>query len=197
VIDHLAGLRGGVDRARVERLCEDLDLDLGRRVGELSKGNRQKVGLVAAFMGEPEVMVLDEPTSGLDPVVQRTFHALVDDAVSRGATVLVSSHVLSEVQRVAHRAAVLRAGRVVDVVEVGVLATKVSRAIELRFADGVPATEIAALPGVTDVEVEGRVLRCRVAGSVDAVLKAAATHTVEAITSHEPDLEDLFMELVR
>jgi ABC-2 type transport system ATP-binding protein len=97
----------------------------------------------------------------------------------------------------AHRAAILRTGRVVDVVAVGVLADRVSRTIELRFAGVVPTAEIAGLSGVTDVEVEGNVLCCRVSGSVDAVIKAAARHTVDAITSREPDLEDLFMELVR
>ncbi len=199
VLDHLAALRGDKDPAVVDRLSKDLDVDLGRRVGELSKGNRQKVGLLAAFMGRPEVMVLDEPTSGLDPVVQQTFHALVDEAVAEGSTVLLSSHVLAEVQRMAHRAAILRAGRVVDVVGVGVLADRISRTIELRFSVPVPIAELSAIPGVSDLEVEaaGTVVRCRVSGSVDALLKAAARHTVESITSREPDLEDLFMELVR
>ena len=197
VVDHLAALRGDVEPVVVERLSADLDVDLGRRLGELSKGNRQKVGLVAAFMGRPAVMVLDEPTSGLDPVMQQTFHSLVDEVVAEGTTVLVSSHVLAEVQRVAHRAAVLRSGRVVDVVAVGVLADRVSRMIELRFAAPVPISELTAIPGVSDVVVEGTVVRCRVAGSVDALLKAVARHTVESITSREPDLEDLFMELVR
>ena len=195
-VGFFAELRGVHDKEQVTTLADALDVDLGRRVGELSKGNRQKVGLVGAMLGRPRLMVFDEPTSGLDPVVQQTFHQLVDAAVAEGATVLISSHVLGEVQRVAHRAGVMRAGRMVSVLTIGELVGHATQVIEIRFADPPDPTEFAGIDGVLDTTLEGATLRCRVTGGVDAVIKAAARHTVLGITSHEPSLEDLFLELV-
>jgi len=193
LLGYLGALRGGVPQAAVTRLAEQLDLDLSRPVRALSKGNRQKLGLVQAFMHDPEVLVLDEPTSGLDPLVQLEFHAMVRAARDRGATVFLSSHVLSEVQEVADRAAFVRAGRLVAVEDVESLRRKALRHVHVVFDRPVPATALASVPGVRRVEVQGPRLRCLVEGDADAFVKALAQHHVVSITSEEADLEHVFL----
>lgn len=186
-------LRGGVDWASADALAHRLDLDLDRQVGKLSKGNRQKVGLVQAFAHAPDLLLLDEPTAGLDPLMQHTFEALVAEATGRGATVFLSSHILSEVQQTADRAGVIRDGRLVAVEDVADLRAKALQEIEVRFAEPVDPTEFAALPGVRDVEVTDRRLRCRVEGNADALVKALARHEVRSLAGQELDLEDVFL----
>ena len=174
-------------------LAARLDVVLDRPIGTLSRGNRQKLGLVQALAPRPDLLVLDEPTSGLDPIVQREFRALVREAVDQGASALLSSHVLAEVQRTADRVAIVRAGRLVTIEPVHELEAKALRVIEIRFAGPVPAATFSGLPGVRELNVEGDLLRARVAGPVDALVKAAARYTVESIAGHEADLEDVFL----
>jgi ABC-2 type transport system ATP-binding protein len=188
----LAGLRGGLPAARIDALAERLDLDQSARIKSLSKGNRQKVGLVQAFMHEPELLILDEPTSGLDPLVQQTFLDMVTEAAARGATVFMSSHVLAEVQAVADRVAIIRDGRLVALDTVTALRSQAVRTVELTFAEPVTATEFAAVPGVDDLTVTGTVLTCRLTGPPDALLRAATRHTVTGLLATEPALDDLF-----
>lgn len=178
---------------RIEELAERLELDLDRPAEKLSRGNRQKVGLIQAFFHEPELLLLDEPTSGLDPLMQRVFEELVREATGRGATVFLSSHVLSEVQETADRAGIIRAGRLVAVEDVRNLRSKAMRHMEVRFASAPPVDAFRDLPGVTGLELHDRVLRCRVRGSIDPLLKALARHEVESLSAHDVDLEDVFM----
>lgn len=192
-IAFLAALRGGVPAARIAGLADRLGLDLNRRIRGLSKGDRQKIGLVQAFMHEPELLILDEPTGGLDPLVQRQFLAMVAEAQEGGQTTFMSSHVLSEVQQAADRVGVVREGRLVAVENVDTLRERAVRRVEIRFAEPVPATAFAALPGVRDVAVDGPVLRCSLRGRADALVKAASRHTVVSLLSEEPDLEELFL----
>ena len=174
-------------------LAARLDVALDRPIKTLSRGNRQKLGVVQALAPKPELLILDEPTSGLDPIVQREFRTLVRDAADRGATVLLSSHVLAEVQRVADRVAIIRSGRLVTIEPVRELEAKALRVIEIRFAGPVPAAAFTGLPGVHDVSVEGDFVRASVAGSIDPLIKAAARFTVENVAGHEADLEDVFL----
>jgi ABC-2 type transport system ATP-binding protein len=197
LLTYLGNLRGGVPRARVDELAGRLDLDLGRRIKALSRGNRQKLGVVQAFMHEPELLVLDEPTSGLDPFLQQEFVAMVREASRAGRTVFMSSHVMSEVQQTAHRVGIVREGRLVTVERVETLRERAVRKVEIHFDAPVPAAEFAALPGVSDLRVEGLVLRCRLAGRADALVKAAGRHTVVDLLSEEPDLEELFFDYYR
>jgi ABC-2 type transport system ATP-binding protein len=192
-LTYLGNLRGGIPGDQVEELAGRLELELGARVASLSKGNRQKIGLVQAFMHTPELLILDEPTSGLDPLVQQQFLAMVRQARQRGQTVFMSSHILSEVQHVADRVGVIRAGRLVAVEGVEALRERALRRVEIRFAAPVAGEEFVRVPGVHDLTVEGTVLRCRLAGSPDGLLKAAARHTVVDLLSQEPDLEELFL----
>src|SRR6478672_352901 len=152
MLDFLAELRGGVDRRVRDDLAERFDTDLGRRIGELSTGNRQKLGLIQAFMHEPELLILDEPISGLDPLVQQSFHALLGEVAARGRTVLLSSHTLSEVERVADRVAILRRGRLVVVDSLASLRAVAVERLEIEFGGAPPKLEeIAAVPGVREV----------------------------------------------
>ncbi|MFI6823448.1 ATP-binding cassette domain-containing protein [Micromonospora sp. NPDC050187] len=189
----LAGLRAGVPAGRIDALAARLDLDLSARIKSLSKGNRQKVGLVQAFMHEPELLILDEPTSGLDPLVQQTFLQMVSEAAANGQTVFMSSHVMAEVQAVSDRVAIIREGRLVALDTVAALRSQAVRNIEITFAEPVTAESFDTVPGVTGLSVHGTVLRCQLDGSPDALLRAAThEHTVTGILATEPPLEDLF-----
>jgi ABC-2 type transport system ATP-binding protein len=188
LLAYLARLRGGVPAGRIEELAELLDLDLTRRIGSLSKGNRQKIGVVQAFMHRPELLILDEPTSGLDPFLQQRFVDLVHAAQANGQTVFMSSHMLSEVQATCDRVGIIRAGSLIAIEQ----DLHSYRTVEISFADPIDAAEFTGLTGVSDVKLNGKVLRCRVAGSADGLVKAAARHTVQSLLSEEPELEDLF-----
>ena len=196
-LHYLARLRGGAGRERIAPLAERFGLDLDRPIRGLSKGNKQKVGVVQAFMHDPELLILDEPTSGLDPLLQREFLDLVLEAQARGATVFMSSHVLSEVEDVASRVAIIRAGRIVDIDDVRTLRNRAGQAIELRFADPVDAADFEALPGVADVAIDGTTLTCLLRGEPDPLLKIAARHHVEHISAQDRELEDLFLDFYR
>jgi ABC-2 type transport system ATP-binding protein len=200
LLTFLGNLRGGVPAKRVEELADQFDLDLSRRIGTLSKGNRQKVGLVQAFMHDPPLLVLDEPTSGLDPLLQQQFIELVRTASANGQTVFMSSHVLSEVQATCHRVAIIREGHLVTVANVEELREQAHRRIEITFAGAVTAAEFEALPSLRNVAVSEaaagrRVLRALLSGSPDALVKAAASHEVVGLLAEEPDLEELFFAL--
>ena len=148
---YFANLRGGVDRAYQRELVERFEIDPSRRFKELSKGNKQKVGLVIALQHRPELLVLDEPTSGLDPLVQQSFYALVRETKAEGRTVFLSSHILSEVERTCDRVAIIREGLLVKVDTVEGLRDLAHHQVELRFSGPVPTAEFEGLPGVTDV----------------------------------------------
>jgi ABC-2 type transport system ATP-binding protein len=189
----LAGLRGGAGEEAIEPLAERLALDLDHPIRSLSKGNKQKVGLVQAFMHEPELLILDEPTSAVDPLIQREFHALLHEARGRGQTVFVSSHVLSEVERIADRVGIIRDGRLVVVDDIGTLKARAVRQVEIHFAEPVPREAFEGLPGVRELELEGDVARFLISGPIDPLVKASARFEALTMTSHEPDLEDLFL----
>jgi ABC-2 type transport system ATP-binding protein len=189
----LGRMRGGVPAGRIEALAERLDADLSVPMGKLSKGNKQKVGLIQAFMHEPEFLILDEPTSGLDPLMQHEFLAMVREVRASGRTVLMSSHVLAEVEEVSDRVGIVRAGRLVAVENVSALREKAVRRVELHFDAPVPPEVFRGLPGVRDLRVEGASVRCTIDGRPDALIKAAARFTVVHLVSAEPDLEEIFL----
>jgi ABC-2 type transport system ATP-binding protein len=150
VLEHLAELRGGVDVRVRDALAERFDAELDRPIRELSSGNRQKVGLIQAFMHDPELLILDEPITGLDPLVQQSFHALLTEVSAQGRTVFLSSHTLSEVERVTHRVAILREGRLVVVDSLENLRRVAVQRLEIEFSAPVAAEEFRALPDVRD-----------------------------------------------
>ena len=197
LLTFLGNLRGGVPRERIDALAERLGLDPGTRMKSLSKGNRQKVGLIQAFMHEPELLILDEPSSGLDPLVQQTFLELVREAKANGQTVFMSSHVLSEVEQSADRVGIVREGRMIAVEGFDTLRARAVRRVEIRFDEPIPAGAFAGVPGIADLLVEGTVLRCLMTGPADGLVKAAARYRVASLLAEEPDLEELFFTLYR
>ncbi|WP_280220106.1 ABC transporter ATP-binding protein [Nocardia neocaledoniensis] len=190
----LADLRGGVPQPRINELTERLGLDPTATIKSLSKGNRQKVGLVQAFMHTPELLILDEPTSGLDPLVQQTFLDLVAEAADNGQTVFMSSHIMDEVEAVADRVGILRDGALVALDTVADLRAAAIRHIEIAFAHPVSIEEFRSVPGLVDPQLDatGSILRAGLTGSPDAVVKAAARHTVSSLTTTEPHLDEIF-----
>jgi ABC-2 type transport system ATP-binding protein len=190
---YLGHLRGGVKDEAIRGLADQLECDLERRIGQLSRGNKQKVGVIQAFMHRPELLILDEPTAGLDPLLQHQVHGLISEARSEGRTVFLSSHILPEVEALCDRVGIIREGRLAAVERVDVLKERAIRRLEIHFADPVPEEAFRALPGVRDVASHNGVLRCTVTGSLDTVIKAAAAHTVTNLVSHEPNLEEIFL----
>ena len=192
LLTYLGNLRGGVPAARVAELAGRLDLDLDRQIKALSRGNRQKVGIVQAFMHEPELLILDEPTSGLDPFLQQEFVHLVRAAKGRGATVFMSSHVMSEVQQTADRVGIIREGRLVTVESVESLREHAVRSVTVTFDGAFDPAAFERLPGFTNMTVTGPTLRGRLAGHADGLVKAASRYTVVDLLCEEPDLEEIF-----
>ena len=170
-----------------------LDLEPDRKFGVLSKGNRQKVGLVQALMSDPELLILDEPTSGLDPLMQRVFREIVAELKSEGRTVFLSSHDLSEAESICDRVAIIRNGHIAAVESIESLRRRTLRSLTFEFAEPADPASFAGLANVRDVSVDDRMLTCTVTGSVDAVIKVAARSTVLNITAANSSLEEIFM----
>jgi len=194
VIAYLGAMAGGVDRAHVKELCERLGLDVSRRYREYSSGNKKKLLLVIAFMHQPRLLVLDEPTSGLDPLNQQEFYAMVREARQGGATVFLSSHVLSEVEHVCDRVGIIRSGRLVNISSLEDLHEIRVHRVEMEFAGDVPVDAIRRAAGVDGVTVEDHRVHCVVRGSFEPLIAAVAGAHVINLSSHEPSLEDTFLE---
>ena len=199
VVAYLGGMRGDLDTALVRKIAERFDLDLGRRFREYSSGNKKKLGIVLAFMHKPELLILDEPTGGLDPLNQQEFYRLVNETRDAGATIFLSSHILSEVEHVCDRVGIIRSGRLVKVAELDEIHNIRVHRIEIEVAPDseVPEAAIRAAAGVEDVGVEGNKVTCTVKGAFDPLLKALSSTTVTNLVSHEPSLEELFLTYYR
>jgi ABC-2 type transport system ATP-binding protein len=195
LLAYFANLRGGVDRAYLEGLIVRLDLDPSRRFRHYSHGNKQKVGLIQAFMHKPRLLILDEPTSGLDPLNQQEFERMVAEVRNDGRAVFLSSHILSEVESVCDRVAIIRDGRLVRIGGVAELKNIRRREVELTFAGSLPADVFRVLPGVERLEPlpDGRTLRLTVQGDIDPVIKVAARYALANFVCREPSLEDVFL----
>jgi ABC-2 type transport system ATP-binding protein len=193
LLTYLGNLQGSVDEAYRDKLIERLELDTSKRVKTLSRGNKQKVGLVSAFMIRPELLILDEPTAGLDPFIQLEFEHLCEEARGEGRTVFISSHQLPEVEHLCDRVGIIREGRLLAVESIATLKDRALRKLEIEFGGAVDAAAFANLPGVRDVVIANGVLRCTVMGSLDALVKAAARFEVVNVRSIETSLEEIFL----
>ena len=195
IIAYLANLRGGVDKDYVRSLIERLDLDPTRRFRDYSRGNKQKVGLVQAFMHRPRLLILDEPTSGLDPLNQQQFYSLVGEARQQGQTIFLSSHILPEVEHTCDRVGIIREGRLITVDHVAALKALRHHVVDIGFAAPASPEWFAGVPGVVDAAVGdgGQALHLTVREDLSAVLKVAAQHDAITLTSHEPSLEEVFL----
>jgi ABC-2 type transport system ATP-binding protein len=194
IIAYLGAMAGGVDHVHVKQLCQRLQLDVSMRYREYSSGNKKKLLLVIAFMHRPRLLILDEPTGGLDPLNQQEFYAMVREARQGGATVFLSSHVLSEVEHVCDRVGIIRAGRLVKVASLEELHEIRMHRVEIEFADEPPLEAIRHAEGVDGVTAEDHRVRCIVRGSFEPLISAINTARVVNLTSHEPSLEETFLE---
>jgi ABC-2 type transport system ATP-binding protein len=194
-LTYLARLRDDLKEvARGHEIATRLDLDLGRPVQALSRGNKQKLAVVQAFMGDPELLVLDEPTSGLDPLVQHEFHTMVREVTQRGGTVLLSSHLLDDVQRTADRVGIIRGGRVAAVERLEELRAKAVHHVTARFSGPFDVRALGDIPGIRDLSVDAGGVDCRVPqASLDAIVKTLARFGVEDVSITEADLEEMFL----
>jgi ABC-2 type transport system ATP-binding protein len=193
IIGLLASMRGGVDEARVRALADRLQLDLGRRYRDLSHGNKQKIWLVQAFMHDPRLLILDEPTLGLDPLIQAEFHDLVVDATARGATVFLSSHVLSEVQTLCSRVALVSAGRLLRIGTLEQLRELRIHRVDATYVRDLDMARLREVPGISDVSVTDHHLRCKVRGGFEPLLEALVPAGVVEMDSQELSLEEVFL----
>jgi ABC-2 type transport system ATP-binding protein len=187
----LAELRGGTDTAYRDVLVERFQFDTRKKIRALSKGNRQKVQLVAAFATRAELLILDEPTSGLDPLMEVAFRETVSEAKERGQTVFLSSHILSEVEALCDRVGILRAGRLVDQGSLAELRHLGAQTVEVTFAG--PAPALPPLAGVDVAAAGANALRLEVSGGIGPLIAALAQYPVVALTSREPSLEEIFL----
>jgi ABC-2 type transport system ATP-binding protein len=195
ILAYFANLHGGVDRDHVERLVSRLDLDPSRRFRHYSHGNKQKIGLIQAFMHRPRLLILDEPTIGLDPLNQHTFGEMVAEVRAEGRTVFLSSHILSEVESLCDRVGIIRDGRLVRVGSVAELKEIKQHEVELTFTTTPPIDGFRDVAGVEHLEVlpDGRTLRVTIRGEIDPLVKTAARYSLANFVSREPSLEDVFL----
>ena len=195
ILEYFANLRGGVDQAHLKSLVKRFDLDTTRKFRHYSTGNKRKVVLIQAFMHRPRLLILDEPTNGLDPLNQQEFGRIVKEAREGGATVFLSSHILSEVEQLCTRVGIIRAGKLVRIGDVAEVKDIKHYEITITFAVSVPVEAFAGLDGVARIDRvgDGHALHIAMQGTPDAVIKAAANYPVVSISSHEPSLEDIFL----
>jgi ABC-2 type transport system ATP-binding protein len=189
---HLLGqVQGRVDRRYRDDLVERFALDPSKRVRAYSKGNRQKVLLIAALASRADLLILDEPTTGLDPLMEQAFRDCIREAAANGQTVFLSSHILSEVEALSDRVAIIRAGELVEVGTLAELRHLSALSVDATFDTAPP--DLARVPGVTAVQVDGNHVRCQVVGSVEPLLAVLAASGVHQLLSREPSLEELFL----
>ncbi len=192
-IGFCAAARGMDDLGNAPALARRFEADLDRRVADLSRGNRQKLGLIQALLHDPELLVLDEPTTGLDPLMQEEFLSVVGEYRDRGGTVFLSSHDLDEVERACDRVAIIRDGRIAAVERVAELRSRSYHHVSIEFDEPVDGAQFAVIPGVSELSVEGRGVSFKASGPLDPVIKAAAAHTVIDMELAEPTLEEIFL----
>lgn len=194
VLKHFNALRGGqTDWSFVRQMAERLDLDIRRPVKNYSKGNKQKIGVVQALMHRPELLLLDEPTSGLDPLIQQEVLRLIHEARANGATVFFSSHILSEVQDISDRVAIIRRGEVVEIADTRSLINRAMRRAMIRFANPVDTSQLARIPGVTLLSNGDTHAEVQVEGEMDPLLKALGAYHVIDFETERPSLEEIFL----
>jgi len=195
VVAYFGGMRGGADPNVVRRIAERFDLDLGRRFREYSTGNKQKLGILLAFMHRPDLLILDEPSGRLDPLNQQEFYALLRESRAAGATIFLSSHILSEVEHVCDRVGILRTGRLVRVAQLDELRHIRVHHVEIEFDPDakVPEPRIRAAAGVEDATFDGHRLKCTVRGSFEPLMEAIRDVKVTDLVSTEPSLEEIFL----
>ncbi len=192
LLDYIDGFRASPGRLRAE-LLERLELAAHKKIKSLSRGNKQKVAIVLAVMHDPDILILDEPTLGLDPLMQQAFYTILLELKQRGKTVFLSSHILSEVERVCDRVGIVKDGQLIEVQAIESLRQNKIRHMDVTFAKEVKIEELSLLPQVLEVQKHDNVLRITLRGDIDAIIKELARHQVVDLTFAQPSLEDFFL----
>jgi len=192
LLKYLLSLSGCRSTKKMERLSDRFDLNIKRKTNELSKGNRQKFGIVQAFMADQELIILDEATSGLDPLMQQEFHRLIREEKANGKTIFMSSHILSDVETVCERVAIIKDWRLQVVEKISTLQDKMGKVLEVEFVETVDVNEFK-LPGVNDIQQEGRRLTLTVHENLDTVIKTVSNHKIVNMNLKTYSLEKLFL----
>jgi ABC-2 type transport system ATP-binding protein len=196
-LQYMSHLHGGIDQNVIDELARRLKSDTTTKIRHLSRGNRQKIGLIAALMHDPDILILDEPTSGLDPLVQAEFNAIIREHKARGKTTFISSHILSEVQSICDRVGFIKEGKLIRVSTLKELMKSTSRNITVHFKSKVPREQITKLKGVSKLRHEDGMLAFTFGGDINQLLQLLAKHAIDSIQIAEPDLEELFMNYYR
>lgn len=190
----VANIRGGVKQSTIGTLTDRLQCDLDKKIRHLSRGNKQKIGLVAALMHDPDLLILDEPTSGLDPLIQAEFNAIIREHQARGKTTFISSHVLSEVQAICDRVGFIRDGKLIKVSNLDDLIREATKHVTATFVKTVPKNSLINLPGAHNVIVDGQTASLHFKGNDNDLLRLLSAHSLKDVQISEPDLSDLFMD---
>ena len=194
-LDYMGALQPNTDRRYRDTLAKQFKADLRKPMGELSRGNRQKVGIIQAFMHKPSVLILDEPTSGLDPLMQEAFYTLIRDAKDRYAAIFVSSHILSEVQKVCDRIGIIRDGKLITEKNIGEMADYASQTFEITFKNKAPTAALKKIPDSKLVSSDGQQVRIHMYGSLTPLFTVLSKHEVASLDAQNLDLEEAFIEL--
>ncbi len=189
-----AELHNDVDWKYVEGLKKRLQAEFKKPIKALSHGNKQKIALIGALMNQPKLLILDEPTTGLDPLIQQEFYKILDEVNKAGTTIFISSHILPEVERVCDRVAIIRDGKLVLTEEINTLKNKATRPVEVFFVTKPIKEDFDEIPEISDLSIEGNILRCIIQGSYDKFLKAVAKYEVSNLITQEPNLEKIFLD---
>ncbi len=192
LLKYSASFYGKIDMQRIKYLADMMDLDLKRKIDDLSYGNKKKVGIVQGLLHSPKLIILDEPTSGLDPLMQQKFFDLIKAENQKGATVLMSSHILPEVQKLCSRVAIIKEGSIVKIEDIQTMRNTAYKKIRLSFADGAPQA-LASLAGVTDFKQTGTETSFLFKGNINEVVRAISAQELLNLSIEEPDLEEIFM----
>lgn len=190
---YMSELRGNVKTSYLKELSKRLKVEGNKKLGDLSRGNRQKINIVQAFMHQPNILIFDEPTSGLDPLMQEEFFALIKEARERGATIFMSSHILSEVQKTCDRVGIIREGVLVDQKTISELANEASQTFDIRFDGETSTTELKSLKGVKNLIQEDGRITLHYHGDISALLAKLSKHKIKAFDTRQLDLEEIFM----
>ena len=192
-LDYMAELRGKVSKSYMDTLIKRFKVESNKKLGDLSRGNRQKVNIVQAFMHQPNILIFDEPTTGLDPLMQEEFFALIKESKQRGATTFMSSHILSEVQKTCERVGIIREGTLVDEKTISELASEASQTFDITFANKPPTNELKALKGIKQVSTHDSSVTLHYHGEINQLLAKLGEYKISAIDTRQLDLEEIFM----
>ncbi|MHB1453450.1 MAG: ABC transporter ATP-binding protein [Saccharofermentanales bacterium] len=192
LLKYSASFYGKTDMERIRYLSGIMDLDLSRKIDDLSYGNKKKVGIVQGLLHNPKLIILDEPTSGLDPLMQQKFFDLIKAENEKGATVLMSSHILPEVQKLCTRVAIIKEGRIIKIEDISTMRNTAYKKIRINFGDGMPA-DLSVLEGVSSFAKSGSDISFLYKGDINAIIQLISHHTLQNISIEEPDLEEIFM----